>query len=731
MASLQSSSSRPFTTAAAKTVAVAGAAANPAAPIHTRIHTRTRTPAPTPILKTSSSSNSNSRKRNRHLAPSTLQFSLPPTMENPKEEEEESDTDIGSHGDDDDDVSFSFDSNGDEAGMATATAGGDGTASASAPAAASGGDNKSTSPPPSISRMGAKVRRLNLGDGDDNSTMDVKKSLAQSSKQSQSPMARADVSNNFNWGVDDSNSSPPPSSPSNERSNINTNNEQANDSNNSNMLICPPSTAKKRRGISRLFANTSNDCNEEEDVSPRDVVDFPFFDSPPSTKKKGGAKENGDDGNNMSSLPECPPSTMKKKPHRGGSGGGQYSTSLDQQSPPRGLRSLGRANSFLQMFSQDSMIMEENDDNDDDEEDFIHKPTTIGGGGHGMEGEMEYTIPSPKRPIRNHRRFTPSSPNNTIQTTLTTPSLSSSFSRFAADFEIIGAPLGAGTFGSVYKVRNRTDLRMYAIKAAKREARGPTDRNRMLQEVYALSALSDQACMMKAMHIVRYHQAWMEGNRLYIQTELCELTLMEEMRIGITAAASSAASSNTSGAIVMMGEKRRYKLLREMLLALDLVHKNGMIHLDIKPENIFIKNDQYKLGDFGLVSKIENHNDVEEGDSRYMSMELLEGDLDDLTKSDIFSLGATMYEICLGRPQPLPENGPEWQNMRQGKLLSMPNTSFDMQMIIREMMAPDRHGRPSAEELLKKRQLLSDEQRQLIVERNKANAANMALDAQM
>jgi len=51
-----------------------------------------------------------------------------------------------------------------------------------------------------------------------------------------------------------------------------------------------------------------------------------------------------------------------------------------------------------------------------------------------------------------------------------------------------------------------------------------------------------------------------------------------------------------------------------------------------KPENIFIKDDQYKLGDFGLVSKIENHDDVEEGDSRYMSMELLSGELDDLTK---------------------------------------------------------------------------------------------------
>lgn len=104
-------------------------------------------------------------------------------------------------------------------------------------------------------------------------------------------------------------------------------------------------------------------------------------------------------------------------------------------------------------------------------------------------------------------------------------------------------------------------------------------------------------------------------------------------------------------------------------------------------------------------------------------------------QSDIFSLGATVYEICLlgrgGPRRPLPENGPEWQDIRGGKLRHMPDTPFEMQMIVREMMAPDPRGRPSAEALLRRRQLLSDSERQLIVERNKANAATTALDAQM
>ena len=44
------------------------------------------------------------------------------------------------------------------------------------------------------------------------------------------------------------------------------------------------------------------------------------------------------------------------------------------------------------------------------------------------------------------------------------------------------------------------------------------------------------------------------------------------------------------------------KVLREVLLALELVHQRGMVHLDIKPDNIFVKNNIYKLGDFGLAN---------------------------------------------------------------------------------------------------------------------------------
>ena len=133
--------------------------------------------------------------------------------------------------------------------------------------------------------------------------------------------------------------------------------------------------------------------------------------------------------------------------------------------------------------------------------------------------------------------------------------------------------------------------------------------------------------------------------------------------------------------------------------------------------------------DFGLVSKISTSGEVEEGDSRYMSMELLSfGEHEDLTKSDIFSLGATMYEVCLGRS--LPENGDEWQDIRHGKLQMLPDTPLPLQAIITDMLHPDPRKRPDATTLLKRRELLSAEQKQLLVEQNKVREANLALAVQ-
>jgi len=55
-----------------------------------------------------------------------------------------------------------------------------------------------------------------------------------------------------------------------------------------------------------------------------------------------------------------------------------------------------------------------------------------------------------------------------------------------------------------------------------------------------------------------------------------------------------------------------------------------------------------KLGDFGHCCRYDERHVVEEGERRYCARELMEGGMVDLYKADIFSLGALVYELCLG-----------------------------------------------------------------------------------
>jgi hypothetical protein len=87
-----------------------------------------------------------------------------------------------------------------------------------------------------------------------------------------------------------------------------------------------------------------------------------------------------------------------------------------------------------------------------------------------------------------------------------------------------------------------------------------------------------------------------------------------------------------------------------------------------------------------------------------------------------------MYEIC--RAQRLPMNGQEWQDIRAGTLLPLVDTPFAMEMIIKVMIHPEPCKRPLPSALLRKEELLSEEQKQLLAEKQKVLEVNMALALQ-
>lgn len=134
------------------------------------------------------------------------------------------------------------------------------------------------------------------------------------------------------------------------------------------------------------------------------------------------------------------------------------------------------------------------------------------------------------------------------------------------------------------------------------------------------------------------------------------------------------------GEIIDSGRKVAFPLLVDMMTqtldALTYIHTRRIAHCDVKPDNIFITRDPYdrrivvvKLIDFGICRRIDPPYELQEevtGDPRYMAPELtvLDGEVDERT--DVYSLGITLYE-CITGVHPFEE----WLDLDAHELLRM------------------------------------------------------------
>jgi len=230
--------------------------------------------------------------------------------------------------------------------------------------------------------------------------------------------------------------------------------------------------------------------------------------------------------------------------------------------------------------------------------------------------------------------------------------------RLAREFTEVIA-IGKGQFSTVYRARNRIDQCLYAVKKTTQISQSL--RQAQFREVFALAsvAIESEACP----HIVRYFSSWLEDDRLHIQTELCEGSLRDRLT----------EKRRQDREHAHFEEHAIVQVLRHVASGLAVLHRRGFVHLDIKPDNILFNKDCYKIADLGLaVAAIGSGCDsISEGDCRYLAKEVLRGDLSDLAKADVFSLGLVCYELATN-PRPLPCNGPAWQQLRSGRLDTQP-----------------------------------------------------------
>ena len=195
--------------------------------------------------------------------------------------------------------------------------------------------------------------------------------------------------------------------------------------------------------------------------------------------------------------------------------------------------------------------------------------------------------------------------------------------------------LGQGGMATVYLARDLRHERRVAVKVLRPELAAVIGADRFLQEIKTTANLQHA-------HILPLHDSGVADNLLYyvmpfVEGESLRDLLNREKQLEIPLA---------------------IDLTRQVASALHYAHGKGVIHRDIKPENVMIHDGQALVADFGIalaVSSAANSSRMTEtgmslGTPQYMSPEQAMGDRELNARSDIYSLGAMLYEMLAGDP---------------------------------------------------------------------------------
>ena len=198
----------------------------------------------------------------------------------------------------------------------------------------------------------------------------------------------------------------------------------------------------------------------------------------------------------------------------------------------------------------------------------------------------------------------------------------------AERYEILGK-IGSGGMADVYKAKDHKLNRFVAVKVLKPEFREDTTFIRKFRsEAQAAAGLTHP-------NIVNVFDVGDDEGVYYIVMELIEGITLKEY---IAKKGKLSIKEATSIAI-------------QVSMGLEAAHNHGIVHRDVKPQNIIISTDgKVKVTDFG-IARAASSNTISSnvmGSVHYSSPEQVRGGYSD-EKSDIYSLGITLYEMVTGR----------------------------------------------------------------------------------
>ncbi len=201
-----------------------------------------------------------------------------------------------------------------------------------------------------------------------------------------------------------------------------------------------------------------------------------------------------------------------------------------------------------------------------------------------------------------------------------------------AGYDVVGV-LGRGAMGVVYKARQRGLKRLVALKMILAgDHASERDLARFKIEAEAVAQFQHP-------NIVQIYEIGEHDGKPFFSLEFVEGDSLAKKVSGSPLPAREAA-----------------EIIRAMALAMQYAHEKGIIHRDLKPANVLLtKVGQPKITDFGLAKRLDEdsgqtrHGSVL-GTPSYMPPEQAEGRLADVGPlSDVYSLGAILYELLTGR----------------------------------------------------------------------------------
>ena len=192
--------------------------------------------------------------------------------------------------------------------------------------------------------------------------------------------------------------------------------------------------------------------------------------------------------------------------------------------------------------------------------------------------------------------------------------------------------IGNGGMATVYKAKDQVLNRFVAIKILRDEF--TTDQ----EFIKRFEAEAQSAASITHPNIVSVYDVGNEGNLYYIVMELIQGKTLKEIIVEEGAA---------------LPWKWSINIAIQIASALEVAHKNKIVHRDIKPHNIIITEDGVaKVTDFGIAKAVSNSTITAFGTTigsvHYFSPEHARGGFTD-SKSDLYSLGVVMYEMLTGR----------------------------------------------------------------------------------